>query len=407
MPVADVKLPSGLYLTQAVRPKIVAGVLFTILAAFTLCTLDGGDAAPLMLSAATLLFSAYALLIAPFGTLQMKLPWLALLGMAAYGVVQTLWFPRKIVYDGWTGVLFWLTAAGIVFLACQAFRDSRISAHFRLSFVIFGSAVCVLDLMEQASWTNKYYWLVQSKFATINGPFAYWNNFAQFVELFLPITVWLGAGRRKLEYGYLGLSALQVAAVVASGSRAGTALVFLELVVVLLLAYLRNRKRSFLIAAGSVVALSALFVFAAGYDTLMQKLQQKDQLQVRRDINRSSLQMIYARPLTGWGLNTYVPVYRMFAHYDDGSYVNRAHNDWLQFAVEGGIPFACAMLLVFFWSLRPAIRSVWGLGVVAVGLHALVDYPFARFGVCGWYFALLGMLAFWREEHAEYRRRAA
>ena len=200
---------------------------------------------------------------------------------------------------------------------------------------------------------------------------------------------------------------LQIAAVVASGSRAGTALVFLELVVVLLLAYLRNRKRSFLIAAGSVVALSALLVFAAGYDTLMQKLQQKDQLQVRRDVNRSSLQMIYARPLTGWGLNTYVPVYRMFAHYDDGSYVNRAHNDWLQFAVEGGIPFACVMLLVFFWSLRPAIRSVWGLGVVAVGLHALVDYPFARFGVCGWYFALLGMLEFWREEHAEYRRRAA
>jgi hypothetical protein len=64
------------------------------------------------------------------------------------------------------------------------------------------------------------------------------------------------------------------------------------------------------------------------------------------------------------------------------------------------------MLVVFFWSLRPAIRSIWGLGVVAVGLHALVDYPFARFGVCGWYFALLGILALWRESEngAEGRR---
>jgi hypothetical protein len=64
------------------------------------------------------------------------------------------------------------------------------------------------------------------------------------------------------------------------------------------------------------------------------------------------------------------------------------------------------MLAVFFWSLRPAIRSIWGLGVVAVALHALVDYPFARFGVCGWYFALLGVLALWREGEngAEARR---
>jgi hypothetical protein len=64
------------------------------------------------------------------------------------------------------------------------------------------------------------------------------------------------------------------------------------------------------------------------------------------------------------------------------------------------------MLAVFFWSFRPAIRSIWGLGVIAVGLHALVDYPFTRFGVCGWYFALLGMLALWREgESAAGRRR--
>jgi hypothetical protein len=31
--------------------------------------------------------------------------------------------------------------------------------------------------------------------------------------------------------------------------------------------------------------------------------------------------------------------------------------------------------------------------LIAVCLHALVDYPFARLGVCGWYFCLLGMLA--------------
>ena len=398
MAVADVNLPLQVYLTRELRQRIVAGGLFTLLAGFTLCTLDGGDVAPFTISALVLLFSAYLLIVRPLGRLQITLPCLGLLAMALYGALQTSWALQKIEYDGWVGTLFWLTAAAIVFLATQVFRDMRFAAQFRFWFVVFGSAVCLLDLLEQASQTNKYYWLIQSKFARVSGPFAYWNNFAQFVELCLPITLWFGIGRRKLEYGWLGLSALQIAAVVASGSRAGTALVFLELISVLLLLCWRNRKRSYLIAAASIFAGSALLIFAAGSDTLIHKLQQKDQLQVRREINRSSIEMIKARPLTGWGLNTYVPVYRMFAHYDDGSYVNRAHNDWLQFAAEGGIPFACVMFAIFVWSVRPAIRSVWGLGVVAIGLHAIVDYPFARFGVCAWYFALLGMLAVWREE---------
>ena len=408
MAVADVTLAPRLYLTRQLRLKIIATVLFTLLSAFTLCTLDGGDVAPLVVSAAILLFSAYAILFPPFSKVATTLPAVCLSVMTLYGIVQTLWFPQKIVYDGWTGVLFWVTAAAIVFLASQVFADSRVSEQFRCVFVLFGSAICILDLLEQASRTNKYYWLIQSKFATVSGPFAYWNNFAQFVELVLPITLWLGLGRRRLQFGYLVLSALQIAAVVASGSRAGTALVFVELIATILLTYVRNRKKGFLVAAGSILVLSALLIFAAGFDPLLHKLQQKDQLQVRREINRSSLEMIRARPLTGWGLNTYVPVYRMFAHYDDGTYVNRAHNDWLQFAAEGGIPFACVMLAIFFWSVRPAIRSIWGLGVIAVALHALVDYPFARFGVCGWYFALLGMLALWREngkKDLEHRRR--
>lgn len=406
MAVADVKLPSRLYLAPALRQKIVAGVLFALLSAFTLCTLDGGEVAPFVISTAVLLFAAYALVRTPADKLHVSLPCVCVLAMAAYGVAQTLWFSHKVIYDGWTGVLFWLTAAAIVFLANQVFAQDRVAAQFRWAFVLFGSAVCVLELLEQASHTNKYYWLIQSKFATVSGPFAYWNHFAQFVELVLPITLWLGLGRRKLQPTYIGLSALQIAAVVASGSRAGTGLVLVELLTVLLLVYSRNRKSSFLAASGAVVVLSALLVYAAGFDTLLHKLQQKDQLQVRRDINHSSIEMIRAQPLTGWGLNTYVPVYRMFARYDDGTYVNRAHNDWLQFAAEGGIPFAGLMLVIFLWSLRPAIRSIWGLGVVAVALHALVDYPFAHFAVCGWYFALLGMLALWRpSEHTPESRR--
>ena len=45
-----------------------------------------------------------------------------------------------------------------------------------------------------------------------------------------------------------------------------------------------------------------------------------------------------------------------------------------------------------FAAVRPALRSIWGIGVPAVFLHALVDYPFARFGVAAWLFILVGAL---------------
>lgn len=391
MAVADLSVPLRWKLSPAWRENAGSIGLFAVLAAFTLSTLDGGDIAPRIISAVMLLFAACFFVIARRFTIP--LPAVCLLLMAVYGIVQTLWFPHKIVYDGWNSVLFWFTAAVITLLAAQVFRDRHLSTRFRLYFVFFGSAVCVLDLLEEASHTSKYFWLIQSKYATINGSFAYWNNFAQFVELFLPVTLWLALKSEKPVTPFLLLSGLQIGAVVASGSRAGSALVIIELLAVLWLAYLRHRNRAFLFAAAFSLAVSAVFVIAAGSETLSYKLQQKDQLAVRRYINEASLDMIRQHPFTGWGLGTYVPVYRMFARYDDGTYVNRAHNDWLQWTAEGGIFFAALMLIVFAWSIRPAIRSVWGIGLIAVCLHAAVDYPFARFGVCGWYFALIGMLS--------------
>ena len=397
MAAADVELGTGPTLAGRVHDKLGLIGLFGLLAAFTLLTLDGGEVAPRIVSTLLLVFTA-AYFIFPFGQrLALSLPAVCLLLMAGFGVCQTLWSPVKIVYNGWTGVLFWFTAAMVALVATQVFQATRAAAQFRLAFILFASAVCVLELVEQASHTNKYYWLIPSKFRAVFGPFAYWNNFAQFVEMALPITLWQGLAQRKPEIFYLVLGALQIGAVVASGSRAGTALVLLELIAVVVLAYLRYRNRAFSFGAAVAVSLSLLFIYAAGFDAVIGKLQQNDQLNVRRDINKSSLEMIKERPLTGWGLDTYVPVYRMFARYDDGTYVNRAHNDWLQWGAEGGIFFAALMLIVFGFSVRPAYRSGWGLGLVAVCLHATVDYPFARLGVCGWYFALIAMLAVRRE----------
>jgi O-antigen ligase len=405
----ETPLPSSSGRIARLRERLSLLGLFGVLAAFTLSTLDdaafGAGAAPRIVSVVFLLLAAIYLSVPFTQRFSLSLPVVCLLLMTLWGVAQTLFSPQKIFARGWSGVLFWFTAAIIAVVATQLFQSPRAAAQFRHWFMLLASAVCLLDLLEQASRTSLYYWVIQSKYHAVFGPFAYWNNFAQFVELALPITLWTGLSKRRSSPApYLALAAIQIGAVVASGSRAGAVLVVAELLAVIFLAYARRRDRRLLLGAALACGLSSVFVYAAGFDVLIKKLQQNDQLAVRRSINQSSIEMIRERPLLGWGLETYVPVYRMFAHYDDGTYVNRAHNDWLQWAAEGGIPFAVFMLVLFGWSLRPAVTSIWGVGLIAVCLHAAVDYPFARLGVCGWYFALTPMLA---GEIAERRRIAA
>jgi hypothetical protein len=45
-----------------------------------------------------------------------------------------------------------------------------------------------------------------------------------------------------------------------------------------------------------------------------------------------------------------------------------------------------------FTIVRPALRSGWGIGVLSAFAHAAVDYPFARFAITAWMFALVGAL---------------
>jgi O-antigen ligase len=85
-------------------------------------------------------------------------------------------------------------------------------------------------------------------------------------------------------------------------------------------------------------------------------------------------------------------VYPAYAHFDVGASVDHAHNDWLEWAAEGGIPHALAWAVLAVSVAKPAVRSIWGIGVMAVFLHAFVDYPFARFGVSAWTMTLIGAL---------------
>jgi hypothetical protein len=114
----------------------------------------------------------------------------------------------------------------------------------------------------------------------------------------------------------------------------------------------------------------------------------------------SAASMAAVRPVTGFGLRSFPTAYPAFARFDSGHFVNHAHNDWLEIAAEAGIA-GCLLLgggMLLFLAGRPAHPAA--LGVALVSLHALVDYPFQRFGLAVWIVAVIA--AAWSSRPAAY-----
>ncbi len=74
--------------------------------------------------------------------------------------------------------------------------------------------------------------------------------------------------------------------------------------------------------------------------------------------------MVRDRPMTmRFGLGTWPSArIRKYALYDDGSFVNQAHDDWAQWAVEGrSAPVPGDTLAVVAMLALGAARSLWGI----------------------------------------------
>jgi O-antigen ligase len=192
------------------------------------------------------------------------------------------------------------------------------------------------------------------------------------------------------------VAAALFASVVVAGSRAGVILCLLELVAIPLTAFARGRISGRGLARIAVlgVAAAGALVAVVGWEKIWQRFEETNPYALRTDLVRSSLEMARERPILGFGLGAWSDAYPHYARFDDGSFVNQAHNDWVQWLDEGGLPLLLAMAAVAALLARSAARSLWGLGLMAVFLHAFVDYPFQqRPALSAFFFAMAGALA--------------
>jgi O-antigen ligase len=316
----------------------------------------------------------------------------ALLSLAAVWAAVQAWLGISVdVQRSFESALGWTVNAAAFSVALAAARRPEIRARFLTAQVLFALGLSIAAVIMLLTYGTL-------------GPFAYKNQFAAYVECTMGSAVVAAIQDRKRSFAWMLVSAAMLAAVVAGGSRAGSILCLTELLVLPALGFARGwiTGRTLMRMAATALAAGAVLVGVAGWETIWKRLQEPNPYALRADLLRSSVDMVHDRPLTGFGLGTWSAAYPAYARFDDGSFVNQAHNDWAQWAVEGGLPFLGLMAAVVVLLARPAFRSLWGLGLMAVFIHAWIDYPFEqRPALAAFFFAMAGVLAaegttFWR-----------
>jgi O-antigen ligase len=312
-----------------------------------------------------------------------------------WGLVQLETNRSVYRYETWSAVLDWITVAFAFVIGVQVFENESLIRGFRLLAIYFGALLALVAILQLFSAEGKVFWIYSPVQGTPMGPFANRDHYSAYIELLLPFALWeaLVDRRRAILFGCL--AAIMYASVIAGASRAGSVLVNLELGAVLIPALTRGGRIGSR-GAGRVILRIALLVliFSAivGWDVLLKRFEERDPFAGRREAWISGVAMIRDRPWMGCGLGTWTTAYPAYAIIDIGAFLNAAHSDWVQWAGEGGIPFAVLMLIVAARALQLGIRAPWGLGVTFVFLHCLVDFPLQKPPIFLWVIVVLAAL---------------
>jgi len=132
-------------------------------------------------------------------------------------------------------------------------------------------------------------------------------------------------------------------------------------------------------------------------------------LQSRQYIWRTTAAAIAETFPVGTGLGSFQQVYRLQENPDrvDATYVNHAHNDYLELALELGLPGILLMLAFFAWWGR-RLAQIWSsnlsspfdraatIASAAILAHSVVDYPLRTSAMAAVFAMCIGILARFR-----------
>jgi O-antigen ligase len=338
---------------------------------------------------------------------ELRFHWvlLPLTAAVVWGFIQLAAGIPQYRFATWWSTLSWAAALAFFWSALQVFRASRLSRAFELGVVIFGALTAFEAVLQLFSGDARFYGMaVVNDDAMHVGAFRNHDHFSALMELILPLALWSAMRAHRRTWLYFTAAGIIYASVIASQSRAGAAIATLEILILLAVNLLRKRARGDAPKARRSVAAAIVVAIAGGvvgWSAVLDRFKVRDLFEYRREFLQSTLRMIHDRPWFGFGLGSWPLVYPRYAFIDPGLVANHAHNDWVEWASDGGIVFALLIGLVALRALWISIELPWGIGTIAVFAHAAVDFPFQRPPLL---IAVLMTLALMEIEHERARR---
>ncbi len=200
--------------------------------------------------------------------------------------------------------------------------------------------------------------------------------------------------RRTIRWTLLAVGILLAAGLAGTVSRTGAVLFLPVLVAVALMLWTAEemppvqRRRALAIAAAVAVAF-AIALTGELLPRLMTRFSLEDDR--RYQFWPDVIYAIHQYFPAGSGLGTFDLVFRSVERLDivESTYVNHAHNDYLELLLEFGAAAPILLLLFLAWLARPAVHAVRGhrqplattqaraglCAIVVVMAHSVTDYP--------------------------------
>ena len=297
-------------------------------------------------------------------------------------------------------------------LRLGAYRDSwLLIALLVATFISVGLGM----LQIQSGGTGPYLY-PRANLGTASGLFANANHMATLLLASTPFLVALAARRwrqfpaasdRLLTATLVGGAAAVLTIGVAANKSFALLLIGIPVVLATALQLVQLgpllRKYRAMLVICLVIGGSAIALAASTAD--FGKLNRMS-VQMRTEIWSTTTEAIRDFNAAGSGIGTFAAVYPA---YEDPAtvertYINHAHNDYLEIALEGGLPaFVLMVLFVIWWGSRAVaiwrspdtgeFRKAACIASAAILLHSMVDYPLRTAAIATVFAMALALMA--------------
>jgi O-antigen ligase len=334
-----------------------------------------------------------------FGLLGMPLPWMPI---------------SEAPYDTMAAALTLLPPLALV-VGLLRLQHWRVSWLFT-AIVVATAISIILGVLQVRAGDEEWYFYQRTNLGVAVGTFANGNHFATLLLAAVPVVAALAIPLRRTAKGQseqwisvmlaVAAGSILVVGLLINGSMAMFVIGPPVAVATCLLAVRlspRRRRQGLLLTIGLLGAAAAVVVVAG---RSLPSWGTGASFETRQDYWTTSMRALQDQLPTGSGFGSFVQTYRRYENPEiaDRWFTNHAHNDYLELALEGGVPAIVLVFIFLLWWAGRA-RDSWSrdsatieqkaaaIASAAILLHSLFDYPLRTAGIAAVFAVCLALLA--------------